>query len=155
MLRVSRDTCPSRDPEHGHFTQSCQIWQYSKSISSIIYCRRLVLIMEYESMWHYLNLIGPDFSISVSFLKYTTLKFIVNVDFNPLCSNGHYSITERLRSKLLASGNRATWIVTDVHVTWIELTFSPDRGFYVNWDYYYPWQYMEIIVHWMIVEKAP
>ncbi len=50
-------------------------WRFSKSISSYISQAILNLIVAYESMGQYLNLVGTDFRISLSFSRHVTSKF--------------------------------------------------------------------------------
>ena len=75
---MSRNTCLSRDLELSRVGAKCEIWRFSKSISSAIYGPRSGLILDYESMGQYLNSIGPDFWISVSFLIYEGSKVTEN-----------------------------------------------------------------------------
>ena len=52
-----------------------QKWCFSNSISSAISQAILNLIVAYESMGQYLNLVGTDFRISLSFSRHVTSKF--------------------------------------------------------------------------------
>ena len=75
-------------------------WPFSKSISSAIYGPRLNLIMDYESMGQYLNLIGPDFLFSLSFSTYERLK-VTEIAFLHQFFKRVFSTKENRRVKLL------------------------------------------------------
>ena len=72
---VSRDFKVGKKCENDDFHAKMTI---SKSISSYISQAILNLIVAYESMGQYLNLVGTDFRNSLSFSSHVTSKFAKN-----------------------------------------------------------------------------
>ena len=82
-------------------------YPFSTSISSVIYCCRLGLIMDYESMGKYLKPLGPDYFNFGFVFDLCGVKVRRKCLFVP-SSNANFSITEGGRVELMVSMSRAT-----------------------------------------------